>query len=215
MISVAVMGFIMLLVWSTTSQTLDSKERTEKRDLVYQNGRVAIQKIANDLEMSFLMTTPATRAGIAPRPVTFFKGENDGTKDKISFTSFSHMRLFKGTKSSDQCQIGYEVTSSVEEPDKIDLVRKEIPWLDADTEIEAKGFILAENIASFEVEYYDERKDEWVSEWDSEKIDFLNKLPVAVRISISFPDPDDEERTIDFKTSVILPMSKEAIDIQG
>lgn len=225
LVAVAIMGLIMVLVWSNTSQTLNSKERIEKRDMVYQNARIALQKITDDLSMAFLTRkagAPAattTGAPIAPtvvtvpRPITFFVGRDEGTRDTVKFTSFSHMRLFSGAKESDQCKISYEVMPSPDEQNVLNLVRKEVPWLNDNAEVEARPFVVAENIKEFELEYYDERKDEWDKTWDTEIIDFRDRLPLAVRITLVFVDPDDPDESIVFSTIVSLPLSAGVIDV--
>ncbi len=212
MVSVAIVSMIMLLVWSSSNQTLDSKERIEARDMLFQNGRVAFQKLTDDLSMAFLIKKARMRTGINPRPITFFIGEDEGNRDKLRFTSFSHMRFFKGAKESDQCKISYEVIQDPNNYDIFNLVRREQPYLDAETTIQSKPYIVAEDIEDFELEFYDYRKDEWVRSWDSENIDFAGKLPRAVRITLTFPDPDEDGETIDMSSAVFLPMSYGAID---
>jgi general secretion pathway protein J len=233
LVSVAIMGMIMVLVWSTSSQTLNSKDRIEKRDMIYQYGRVALQKITNDLTMAFLTRKPgvstiSATAGAAvatpplppvtseiimvPRPLTFFIGDDEGDRDSIRFTSMSHLRLFSGAKESDQCKVSYDIAASPDEPGVQNLVRTEIPWLDAATEVKGTPFVLAENVREFDLEYYDDRKEEWGKVWNTEQIDFMGRLPRAVRITLAFPDPDDEEKNITMKTIVLLPMSAGPVD---
>jgi prepilin-type N-terminal cleavage/methylation domain-containing protein len=230
LVSMAIMGMIMMLVWSTSSQTLNSKERIEKRDMIYQHGRVAFQKITSDLTMAFMTKKPGTSTAAAtegaapilppatseiimvPRPITFFIGNDEGNRDILRFTSMSHLRFFSGAKESDQCKVSYDIAASPDEPGVQNLVRTEIPWLDADTEVKGTPFVLAENVREFDLEYYDDRKDEWGKMWNTEQIDFMGRLPRAVRITLSFPDPDDEERSITMKTIVLLPMSAGPVD---
>ncbi len=212
MISVAIMGMIMVLVWSISSQTLNSKERIEKRDMLFQGGRIALQKLSDDLAMAFLIKQPSIPTGFSPRPKAFFIGEDKGDKDDIRFTSFSHLRFFNGAKQSDQCKVGYEVIPDKEDSSINNLVRRETPWLDAETTVEGYPFVLAQDVDSFELEFYDYRKEEWVNHWDSDNIDFQGKLPSAVRITIAFPDPDMENETISMTTMTLLPMSAGEID---
>lgn len=230
LVSVAIMGLIMVLIWSTQSQSLNSKDRIEKRDMIYQYGRVALQKISDDLTMAFLAKKPVGAAAAAveaggtppvaavqevvtvPRPVTFFIGDDEGNRDKVRFTSMSHMRLMSGAKESDQCKVAYEVAASEDEEGVLNLMRAETPWLDAETQVKSASFVLAEKIRDFELEYYDARKEEWGKEWDTEVIDYQNRLPRAVKITLSFPDPDDDERSIVLKTMVLLPMSAGLIE---
>jgi general secretion pathway protein J len=227
MVSIAILAFIMVLLWSSTGQSLNAKERFERRDGIYHEGRVSLRKMADDLSMAFLIRAPGTRAATAaaaagqppvaeiatrPRPITFFIGEDEGERDAVRFTSLSNLRLFKNAKTSDQAKINYKVVADEEESDKFNLVRTYSPWLDEKDTVEGASYVVAENIREFNVEYYDQRKQEWVREWNSTLIDWRDRLPRAVRITISFPDPDDDRESIVMATATLLPMSKGPID---
>lgn len=227
MVAIAIMAFIMVLLWSSTSQSLRSQERIAKRDEVFHAGGVALRKFSEDLEMAFLARqTPS--AGTQPQAAaagttavaavegqafkTFFIGEDSGEADALRFTSLSHLRLFKGAKESDQCRIAYEIVQSEEEGGGLNLVRREDPWLDATTEVKGDPLLLVEKVKSFDLEYYDLRKGDWGKEWDTEKMDWKEMLPIAVRVTLVFADPDNEERTIPMSTAVMIPLSRGPIE---
>jgi hypothetical protein len=223
MVSVGILGMIMVLVWSSTSQSLRSKDRIEARDLVFHSGQVALRKLADDVAVAFIArastTTPssstatptpsptATSAAVAAMNFkTFFIGEDGGDRDALRFTSLSHMRLMRNAKESDQVRISYEVVPHPEERDFFNLIRREQPWLDNTTEVQGRAFTLAEKIKSFELEYYDERKNDWGKEWDTTKVDWKDRMPMAVRAKIIFADPEDDEREIPLMISVMPAM---------
>jgi general secretion pathway protein J len=216
MVSVGILGVIMTLIWTSTSQSLRSKERTEGRDMIYHSADVALRKISDDVSAAFLVaasTLAAPQAGAAAAAApqaamkAFFIGEDRGDADAIRFSAFSHLRLVRGSKQSDQCRISYEVVAHPEERGRYNVLRREEPWLDDRTEVGGRAFPILEGVASFNIEYYDERKREWGKEWDTEKLDWKDRLPTAVRVSVAFPDPDDENATIPLATAVLVPMS--------
>lgn len=214
MVSVGILGMIMVLVWSSTSQSLRSKDRIEARDFVFHSGQVALRKLADEIAVAFLTKTPAPPSPLPGAPTaiaptgfkTFFIGEDGGDRDSLRFTSLSHMRLVRNAKESDQVRIAYEVEPHPEERDFFNLVRREQPWLDNTTEVRGRAFTLAEKIKRFDVEYYDERKNDWSKEWDTTKVDWKDRLPMAVRATIVFADPDDDEREIPLMISVMPAM---------
>lgn len=239
MVAIAIMGFIMVILWSSTSQSLRAQERIGKRDEVFHAGGVALRKISEDLMMAFLarraggqagaqatasgtagaQTPSAGAAGAAGAAAaeavpfkTFFIGEDEGEADRLRFSSLSHLRLFKDAKESDQCKVSYEILASQEEGGGQNLVRREEAWLDATAEVKADPLVLVENVKSFNIEYYDLAKGEWVKEWDTEKADWQGKLPLATRVTLSFADPDDEERAIPMSTAVTIPLSRGPIE---
>lgn len=221
MISVGIMGVIMVLIWSSTSQSLRSKDRTEARDLLFHTGQVALRKIADDVAVAFLATqsqasagtTAGTEASAETNFKTFFIGEDRGEQDALRFTSLAHMRLVRNSKESDQCRIAYDVVADPEEPRAFNLMRRQEPWLATTTEVEGRPFALAEGLLRFNVEYYDERKGDWGKEWNTDKVDWKDRLPLAVRITIVFADPDDETREIPLSTAVIPALWKEPISL--
>jgi general secretion pathway protein J len=219
MISVAILGVIMTLVWSSTSQTMKAADRTQNRDLVFHMGRVALRKLSEDVNVAFLAKYLKKNVGtgqMEPEQTqikTFFIGEDQGAQDSLGFTALSHLRLFSGAKECDQTKIRYEVVASEEEAGVYNLIRKEDAWLDGTTDMKGKPLILVEDIKEFNLEYYDPRKREWVKEWNSDMVDWKDRLPFAVRINISFADPDDEETEIPMSTSVLLALSAGPIEM--
>ncbi|MFH1831025.1 MAG: type II secretion system protein GspJ [Pseudomonadota bacterium] len=224
MVSVGILGVIMVLVWSSTAQTIRSKDRVEERDLMFHSGQVALKKIADDVEVAFLATTAAATTTTASAETTaqapptanfktFFIGEDRGDQDALKFTSLSHLRLVASSKESDQCRISYEIVPHPEEPGFFNLVRREQPWLDKTTDVEGRTFALVEKIVKFNVEYYDELKNDWGKEWDTDKLDWKDRLPMAVRIKIVFADPNDETQEIPLSTAVMPAMWKNPISL--
>lgn len=227
LVSVAIMGIIMTLIWSTTTQSLRTKDRVEKRDLQFHIGRVALRKLGDDLTVAFLSkaaraspaspeaTTPATAAASGLK--TFFVGEDQGGQDSIKFTSLSHLRLFKNAKESDQCKVMYEVVTSKDDPQVYNLVRREDPWLDETADVKGREMVLISGIKDFDIEYYDSRRNEWMKEWDAQKVDWQSRLPQAVRVRLTFANPEDEEDTeeneIQMSTSVVLTLFESPIEI--
>ncbi len=207
MISVGILGVIMILIWSSTAQTLRSKDRVETRDLVFHQGRVALRKISDDLSMAILAKATGRPTGDQGTMKTFLVGEDSSTQDSIRFTTLSKIRYFKDGKESDQCKVSYSVRPDPDDPKLMNIVRKEQSWFDDSTEVEGREFVLVKGVQELNIEYYDDRKGEWTRGWDSEKAEWRNRLPRAVKISLVFDDPGFEGVTIPMSTSVMLAMS--------
>ncbi len=220
LIAVAILGVIMTLIWSSSSQSFKAKERTEQRDAVFQNGRVVLRKISDDLAVAFLSKKVAgegtgagsEQAALLSGTKTFFIGDDQGAQDSLKFTSLSHMRLYKQAKECDQVKISYEVVPS-DEPGVYNLIRRADPWLDNTTDVKGKPLVLVEGIREFNLEYYHPTKREWMKAWNSEMVDWSMKLPMAVKIGIAFPDPDDEDAEITLSTAVTLALWENPIGL--
>jgi len=225
LVSIAILAFVMAAVWTAIGQLLDSKERVERRDAVFQEGRVALRKLTDDVQQAFLTPAPAlstatSEGGVAapaevatrPRPISFFIGDDSGERDTVRFTSLSNMRLFKNAKESEQCKVSYGVEPSKDDTKVQNLVRMFVPALDEKDTVEGTSYVLAENVREFNIEYYDQRKLEWVRAWNTTLLDWKDRLPRAVRVTLSFPDPDEETESIVMMTATMVPLSTGPID---
>ena len=219
LVAVAIMSFIMVQVTLSTSQILDAKSGVEKREEMFQIARVSLQKLEQDLHLAFLSSPPKPKRGRKTLSAssgfrqegawkTFFIASDSGSQDSIKFTSLAYMRRFENQPASDQMKVEYRIESNDEGGSS--LIRVEVPWLDGSVEVEGRSFVLVPEIETFNLEYYDHRQDEWVNEWNTEQTGWSGKLPWAVRITLSIPDPDDEEETIAFSTGVSLALSESA-----
>lgn len=232
LVSMAILAMIMVLVWQASSQSMRGKRRAEDVERIYHEGQIALDKITNDLQMAFLTrqisTTAQTSAGggqaaaagaqtqaqpqVAEVVKTFFVGEDRGDRDTISLTSFSHQRLFKNAKESDECKIAYEVSASSEEGRGLELLRRDTPWLDDTVEVEGRNESLASNLEQFNLEYFDVRTGEWRKDWNTELGDFRERLPMSVKISITLTNPYNEKNPIQMSTAVLIPLSKGVVE---
>lgn len=216
MVSIAVLMLMMTMIFSGQAQMQRSSKRIEARQGAYQQGRVALRKISDDLSMAFLTKAAKVEGSSSAANdafKTFLIGEDKGESDEVRFSSLSHLRYFSGAKESDQCKIAYEVVQDKENPAKQNIVRREQAWLDEKTEVEGKDYVLAEGVKKLNIEYYDERQEEWGPAWDTEKIDWKDKLPIAVRITIEIVDPNKENGVITLTTAFMMPYSTGAIEL--
>jgi len=208
LIGTAILSMMVFMIWQVSTTTLDSQDRVQRRDLVYQMARVAIERLTDDLNMAFLVSNKdlvgMTKEG--SKIETAFVGDDKGNMDMLNFNSFSHWRMFRNIRESDQCEIGYYVEQDEEEREYYRLMRRESPYLDDDIEEGGKAFPVAEGIQAFEASYYDGRAQDWTENWNSREVDQKNKMPRAVRLKLSFPDPDVEDGTIDFETIVFIEL---------
>lgn len=209
LISVALVSVIMLLIWQTTFQSIKGKERAEKRQNVYHMARVALDKMSMDLTQAFLLNG-APHLGVrqgSPQLKTLFQG----TADTLQFTSLSHRRLFSDARESDSTEISYRLEANPEDRDVSLLMRREARRIDSNPEEGGRNFVLAEKIKKLEFGYYDGQKLDWQSSWNTESGE-AGKLPRAVKVKLTLAHPTREDETIEFMTTVLLEMHKNAID---
>jgi general secretion pathway protein J len=108
LIAIGISGIITVLVYGSFARTFDTREFVLQSQERYHTVRVALERMAREISMAFVydcreVDTPTGER----RHKTLFKVEREGKVDRMVFTSFSHMRLFKDVNESDQNVLSY------------------------------------------------------------------------------------------------------------
>jgi general secretion pathway protein J len=118
-------------------------------------------------------------------------GTDSGHQDRVDFTSFSHRRLGFGAHESDQNELSYFLSP---DPDsrKVDLARRESPYIDMDPKKGGTVLVLAYDVQSLDFQYLDPVLNEWVDSWDStQPTGQMDRLPLQVRIELVVAGADN------------------------
>ena len=122
------------------------------------------------------------------------------------------MRLFRNAKESESCEVGYKVENNPDYRDLLQIERRESKTLDDNPDEGGGWYPLFEKVAGLNFEYYDAQRKEWTQDWDSEGDMQKGKLPRAVRIKVTVPDPDKKDETLEFQTVSLLGMYANAVN---
>ena len=206
-LAITILALVGTMIYGGFSQTALNKARVEEDVDHSRVIHMALERMTRELSMAFVSThvNPSLELRYMN---TGFIGKDNGDEDRIDFTSFSHRRLYRNAKESDQNEISYFVTEHPDEPDTKVLARREQNRIDEDPRTGGKSQILLENVEGFNLEYFDPLLSDWVQTWDT--IDALaqpNRLPSHVRILLEVRDPRREGRTEAFGTQVAIPIS--------
>jgi len=169
-----------------------------------------ISRMKRELSNAFIIKNKKTDA----RVKTIFKSEQEFDIDKITFTSFSHLRVNLNAKESDQTEITYFGRKHERDNGRgYRLMKRESFFIDDKPE---KGGVIREiarNVKEFHCKYYKNNSgdESWVDTWNSEGIETNGKLPEFIRCKISFYPPNDEEREAEVYMFEVRLMLKEAI----
>lgn len=211
MIAVSILAIISMLLWQTSAVSMNAKERYETEDIRFHEVFLALSHMADDISMAYLFQTKNhlgdSGTGEQVREIRFI-GTDSGERDEISFASFSHMRYLKDSKESDQEEIAYYLRKGEEGEEGWNLVKRSQSPPDNEPDKGGKEYIMLEDVSKLEFQFYDEKKAEWRREWDSSRIDFNKQLPKAVEITITIPDPiEEEEEPLSFTITALLEMA--------
>ena len=207
MLAVSVLALVGTMVYGGFSQTALNKARVEEDVDHSRIIHMALERMVRELSMAFVSThvNPSLDLRVVD---TAFIGKDNGKDDRIDFTSFSHRRLYRDARESDQNEISYFVTEHPEEPGVQVLARREQNRIDDDPRRGGKSQILIENIEEFNLEYFDPLLTDWVETWDTEDVLAQpNRLPTQVRIRLTVEDPRRRGQTQTFGTRVTIPLT--------
>lgn len=200
MIAMSILAVMAMLIYTSTTQTMSSKDDVEKRDDLGHSANLTLNKMSLDLQMAFLLNGPEFLGSDGKMKTAFI-----GKEDRVDFSSLSHVRYFKESKESDYAEVGYFLEDDKEDANNKILMRRESKAIDDKPQEGGVSEGMVEGMKEFHLEYYDPTKKEWLKNWDSTQVDFSNRLPRAVKVEMKVQDPSMEEPYV-FSTIVDLKL---------
>jgi general secretion pathway protein J len=184
LVSLSILAVISTLIYGA----FDGMSRTQKglghMNERYHQGRSALSRFSREIQSAFLSMHHPFGANLNPglmTRATVFIGSDSRPSDRIDFTSFSHRRLKGDSHESDQNELSYYDSRDTEK-DKLDLVRREDKSIDLEPEKGGVVNVVAEDIESFDLQYFDPISKEWTDSWDStQPAGQLERLPLYVK----------------------------------
>jgi general secretion pathway protein J len=205
LVSIAILSLIATLVYGAFDGMSRTRTSLSQLDERYHQGRSAISRMTRELESAFLSLHQPALVTQAVRS-TVFIGKNEGSSARIDFTSFSHRALGQNLHESDQNELSYFVVRDPDRSDKYDLVRRESKEIDLEPTRGGVVNVLAEDVESFELSYFDPVVNQWVDGWDSTQVAGQpNRIPMQVKIRLVLKGGPNG-RPIVFQTKVPMPM---------
>ncbi len=207
MIAVAITAVIGVMAMGSFQRTYAAKELTEAQDERFSTAQVALTRLSRELSQAFLSDHYDRQR--FREPLTLFRGKDLGDRDDLLFTSMTHARLARDAKESDQSVLEYTVGPDPDHPGENALFRREKPHVDDDPEHGGAKEVVCEHVASFDVQYWDWKRQEWVREWVTNSAEHQNILPTRVKVRLGLKMPDGKERTFETqaRVAIIRPLS--------
>lgn len=182
MVAITVLSFITMIIYGAFAGMKSSREGVQRINDRYREGRLALSRISRDLQSAFL----SGHAPIDPSlqvVETAFIGQRGTPADRLDFNSFSHLRLTRDARESDQAEISYFGSRDPDRSGVVDLARRISPRLDLEPEQGGRVQVLATDIDLFDVTYLDPLTGKWEETWDSRQaLEQTDRLPLQVRV---------------------------------
>ncbi|MEE9386280.1 MAG: prepilin-type N-terminal cleavage/methylation domain-containing protein [Nannocystaceae bacterium] len=211
LVAMAILSMMVFSVWSTFSSTLSGMERSEKIQLRYSMVRTALSRMTAELGMAYLsFNRPPDEA----KHFTLFEGRNEFDADTLTFSSFTHLRLRKDAKESDQTVIQYFLGPD-RDGEGVHLYRREARRLTGDLPEHlgeyVAAYILCEHVEFLDFKYWDVKEEAWRDDWSTVSNDAQpDRLPTRVMIRLGIRDGDEEIEIYSAQTQLFL---QEKVDL--
>lgn len=204
-IATALLASMGALVFGSFKSAWDQKASIEAEDERYTQARSAMDRMAREISAAFL-SEHYDRNRFRERP-TFFKGEDRGRRDILSFTALAHERLEVDSKESDQAALRYWVDRDPDNNRIESLFRRVNPIIDEEADRRGRKAVLCENVKGFDVEFWDATREEWVREWDTNRPERQGVLPERVKIELTIALDERRERKFTTQSRIFLQRS--------
>lgn len=202
MIAVAITAMVGVMVAGAFQRIAAAKELAEGQEERFSSAQVALSRLARELSQAFLSDHYDSRR--FREPLTLFRGKDGGERDDLLFTTMSHARLLRDAKESDQGVVEYTVEADPERQGELALFRREKARIDDQPERGGAKAVVCEHVVSFDVQYWDWKRQEWAREWITNTAERGNILPTRVKIHLGLKMPDGNVRAYETEARVAI-----------
>jgi general secretion pathway protein J len=207
MLAILVLGMVVAMVSLTLSGSMKAIDATMDQGDVYYRAQVAIERIREDLA-----------AAVLPEDVEFVgtRKERAGSRaDELSFASMAHLVFDPENGQPGMGIIGYAVRPDHDDEQQLLLLRTDVLYRPqaegAGRRTDAgEAFLLTDRLRSVQFSFIDRNGEEleaWNTRIESGAEKTGRRLPVAVSCRLEFWINPDEETTVSFETTVVLPVA--------
>jgi general secretion pathway protein J len=205
LLALAILGFITTIMWGSFSQTATNKKEIEKAQERLHTVRVALLRMAREIEMAYLSASENT---VLTNRRTFLTSTSRGDVDELQFSSFAHQRLRAGSAEGDTSLITYYGQRDPDDRRVLNLMRRETRRLQAEAPnlIAGEAYVLCPDVARVKFAFYDHKRKEWQNDWSTLNATGTQYLPTHVRITLTVIDERGQEIT--YSTDARIQMTE-------
>jgi general secretion pathway protein J len=205
MLALAILGFITTIMWGSFSQTATNKRAIEKSQERLHTVRVALLRMAREIEMAYVSDNENTTL---PNRRTFLTSTPHADVDELQFSSFAHQRLRAGAAEGDTSLITYYGARDPDDRRVLNLMRRETRRLQAEdpSVLTSEAYVLCPDVSRVKFAFYDHKLKEWESDWSTLNATGTQYLPTHVRITLTVVDERGQE--VSYSTDARIQMTE-------
>ena len=213
LITIFIFIVVLTTIYTSYTGTFRVVDETESQAEIYRMARIAMQRLIEDLESTYVPKSEGNAQQDEDREQTFqFVGKDQQIEgrhaDTLRFVSRAYLNLSEDDEDTGKTEIGYNVKESTAEEGFV-LYRSDKPFLEEGfaNEEDFDGVVLCDGLVLVNFTYY-EKKDEPLQSWDSTSGERKNTIPRMVSILLEFVNPLNAETPLQFMTSVSIPIER-------
>jgi general secretion pathway protein J len=203
MIAVAITAVIGVMMMGAFQRVYAAKELTEAQGDRFGSARVTLTRLARELSGAFLSDHYDRKRFPRDAPA-IFRGKDGGERDDLLFATMTHERLTRDVKESDQAIVQYTVEADPDRQGETALFRREKARFDENPDRGGEKMVVCEHVSTFDVQYWDWKKQEWAREWVSNGLDHTNILPTRVKIRLGVKGTDGKEQVFETQARIAI-----------
>lgn len=217
MIAAAILAMVSALVWGSFKQSFATKAAVEAQSGRYRTVRIALERMARDLEQAFLSQNEDPGQ---PEKRTLFVGRHHNGLDEVRFSYYGHQRLYADANEADTAQVAYTTDRDRQDSRKTNLIRREtrrLAYYKAEDQ-PGEADIICDDIVSLKLLYWDARDKQWREEWITSSADGQpDRLPSRVKITLAVHDERGKEVpfTTEARIAMQEPLNLRPVDANG
>ena len=205
MLATLVLGMVVAMVSASLSGSIRVIDATMDQGEIYFRAQVAMERINEDLVSAVL-----------PQQVEFIGSKDQGSSDGVllSFASMAHIVFDQENGQPGMGLISYTVQPDREDEQMLVLLRSDVLYRPVGEEgkggEDGEAFLLSDRLRSVQFSFIG-RDGEESESWDTtieegSEEEEERRLPAAVSCRLEYWLDPDEETSITFQTTVVLPV---------
>ena len=202
-----IFSILFVTIYASYSGSFKTINMTESRMEIYRKAAIAMDRISEDLQASYISNLPPNSFG-NPAGYTRFLGEdkdfNGRDADTMSFFARIEPLFSEELNRATGQLISYDVVQGDEEGELV-LLRSENPEFIDNTE-ERGGLTLCDGLQGITFTYFDDDGAAHES-WDSDGEELEGALPRMVSVSLEFLNYENPDAPLRFMTGIALPVN--------
>lgn len=199
--------FLLAMIGLATADIVWRSHRTHQSlqqiNDAYHSARVVMDRIAREIATAYI-AKPLPGPDQSKIPQTIFKAKDESPINQLTFSSFSHIRVVRDAKESDQNIVTYYGKTHPKNSYVYRLFRRSKTIIDGKPEEGGLAQELLDNVVSLEFKYWDKRKTDWQRNWDTTQIEYGNQLPPMVQIRLVVRDAKGQNLTFLTRTRIFM-----------